>query len=315
MAYPHIPVMQQEVLQYLNCRPGGIYADGTLGGTGHARAILEKSAPDGILIGCDQDADAISNAKDALRLFQQRVYLFHGNFVQFPAFFSQLHIDRVDGILLDLGVSMHHIKQSGRGFSFQQDEPLDMRMNTESDITAEDIVNTETEEHLIRIFREYGEERWARPIARKIVSVRRRQRIRTSGLLADIVREAVPPKSLRNRQIHRIHPATRVFMALRIAVNHELECLRTFMDIAADLLNVNGRLCVLSYHSLEDRIVKHRIKQFEKGCRCPSDFPKCVCNKQATVRNLTRKPARPTPAETRVNPMARSARLRAFEKL
>lgn len=312
MAYPHIPVMLQEVLHYLNCRPGGVYADGTLGGTGHARAMLEKSAPDGILIGCDQDADAISNAKEALISFGRRVRLFHGNFIQFPVFFSQIHIDRVDGILLDLGVSMHHLKHSGRGFTFQHNEPLDMRMNTEADLTAEDLVNTETEEALIRIFREYGEERWARPIARKIVSVRHRQRIRTSGLLADIVCDAVPKKSLRNR---RIHPATRVFMALRIAVNQELERLKTFMDMAADLLNTNGRLCVLSYHSLEDRIVKHRIKRLEKGCRCPSDFPKCVCNQKATVRNLTRKPARPTPGEIQNNPMARSARLRAFERI
>jgi 16S rRNA (cytosine1402-N4)-methyltransferase len=312
MAYPHIPVMQREVLQYLNCRPGCIYADGTLGGTGHARAILEKSAPDGILIGCDQDADAISNARKALMVFGNRVRLFHGNFVQFPDFFSRVHIDRVDGILMDLGVSMHHLKYSGRGFSFRQDEPLDMRMNTESGITAEDIVNSETEDHLIRIFRECGEERWARPVARKIVSVRHRQRIRTSGQLAAIIGEAVPKKSFRNR---RLHPATRVFMALRIAVNQELESLKVFMDMAADLLNANGRLCVLSYHSLEDRIVKHRIKALEKGCRCPSDFPRCVCNQKATVRNLTRKPARPTSREVQVNPMARSARLRAFEKI
>jgi 16S rRNA (cytosine1402-N4)-methyltransferase len=312
MAYPHIPVMRQEVLHYLHCRPGGIYADGTLGGTGHARAILEKSAPDGILIGCDQDADAISNATEALAPFCRRVHLFHGNFVQLPIFFSQLHIDRVDGILLDLGMSMHHLKNSGRGFSFQKDEPLDMRMNTDTDTTAEDIVNTETEEGLIRIFREYGEQRWARPIARRIVSVRHRQRIRTSALLVDIVCNALPQKSLRNR---RIHPATRVFMALRIAVNHELEHLATFMDMAAGLLNADGRLCVLSYHSLEDRIVKHRIKRLEKGCRCPSDFPKCICNQKATVRNLTRKPVCPKSGEIQLNPMARSARLRAFEKI
>ncbi len=312
MPYPHIPVMPQEVLHYLNCRPGGVYADGTIGGTGHARIILENTAPDGILIGCDQDADAISNAKKALISFAQRVHLFHGNFVRFPVFFSQIHIDRVDGILLDLGVSMHHLKHSGRGFSFRQDEPLDMRMNTGADITAADIVNTETEEGLIRIFREYGEERWARTIARRIVTVRRRQQIRTSGLLADIVCAAIPKKSMQNR---RIHPATRVFMALRIAVNQELERLEAFMETAADLLNANGRLCVLSYQSLEDRIVKHGIKRLEMGCRCPPDFPKCVCNQTATVRNLTRKPVRPTSAEIQGNPMARSARLRAVEKL
>ncbi len=315
MPYPHIPVMIQEVLHYLNCRPGRIYADGTLGGAGHARAILERTAPDGILVGCDQDADAVSNAREALIMFQQRVHLFHGNFVQLPVFFSQMDIHGVDGILLDLGVSMHHLKHSGRGFSFQKDEPLDMRMNTETDVTAEDIINCETEESLRRIFREYGEERWARPIARKIVSVRRQKRIRTSGFLSDIVRAAIPQKALRNRRVHRIHPATRVFMALRIAVNKELERLQAFMNMAADLLHVNGRLCILSYHSLEDRIVKHQIKRLEKGCQCPSDAPKCVCNPKAVVRNLTRKPVGPTPAEIEANPMARSARLRAAERI
>ena len=312
MPYPHIPVMQQEVLDYLDCRPGGIYADGTIGGTGHARAILEKTAPNGMLIGCDQDADAIANAKEVLRPYRRRVRLFHGNFAQFPDFFSQANIDGVDGIVLDLGLSMHHLKGSGRGFSFKRDEPLDMRMNIKTDITAEDIINAETEDTLIRIFREYGEERWARPIARKILSVRQQQRIRTSGQLADIVLEDVPKKSLLKQ---RIHPATRVFMALRIAVNQELERLKQFMDMVPDLLNTGGRLCVLSYHSLEDRIVKQRIKQLEKGCQCPSDFPKCVCDQKSIVRNLTRKIVTPTPQEIRVNPMARSARLRAAEKI
>lgn len=214
-------------------------------------------------------------------------------------------------MLLDLGLSMHHLKHSGRGFSFQQDEPLDMRMNTGTEITAETIVNTEPEERLRRIFRDYGEERCARPIARQIVSVRRRQRIRTSGLLAEIVCAAVPRKSL---QYPRIHPATRVFMALRIAVNDELANLQAFMDTASDLLNVNGRLCVLSYHSLEDRIVKQGIRRLEKECRCPTGFP-CVCDRRAILRNLTRKPVRPTSEELRRNPMARSARLRAAERL
>jgi 16S rRNA (cytosine1402-N4)-methyltransferase len=312
MPYLHIPVMQQAVLDYLDCKPGGIYADGTLGGAGHARAILEKTAPDGMLIGCDQDADAVANAEEVLRPFQHRSRLFHGNFAQFPDFFLQSDLNGVDGIVLDLGLSMHHLKGSGRGFSFMGNEPLDMRMDIETDTTAESIINAETEDTLIRIFREYGEERWARPIARKILSARQQQRIRTSGQLADIVFSAVPKKSLRKR---RIHPATRVFMALRIAVNQELERLKQFMEMVADLLNTGGRLCVLSYHSLEDRIVKQRIKQLEKGCQCPSNFPKCVCDKKSIVRNLTRKVVTPTPEEIRVNPMARSARLRAAEKI
>jgi len=261
MPYLHIPAMVQEVIEYLDCRPGGIYADGTLGGTGHARAILENTAPDGMLIGCDQDIDAVENAKELLRPFGHRVRFYHGNFSQFPDYFSQTNIEGVDGIVLDLGLSMHHLKGSGRGFTFKGDEPLDMRMNIETETTAEDIINAEREDTLIRIFREYGEERWARPIARKILSVRQQKRIRTGGQLVDIVFAAVPDKSLRKG---RIHPATRVFMALRIAVNQELERLKEFMDRVPDLLNTGGRLCVLSYHSLEDRIVKQSIKQMEK---------------------------------------------------
>lgn len=311
MPYEHIPVMVQEVLQYLDCRPGKIYVDGTLGGGGHALAILEKILPGGRLIGFDQDRDAVTHARKSMKPYSHHIQLVHGNFVQLPDILASLNIAAVDGIFLDLGLSLHHLRHSGRGFSFQQEEPLDMRMDTGTKLTATYIVNRWPETELRKILTDYGEERWARQIARAIVSVRSRQPIETSRALAQVVTDAVPGRGSGPR---RIHPATRVFMALRIAVNRELERLESFMDTAADQLNSGGRLCVLSYHSLEDRIVKHRIRWLEKGCSCPPHFPACVCDKRATVQNLTRKVVKPTPVEIEKNPMARSARLRAMEK-
>ncbi|RJQ62681.1 MAG: 16S rRNA (cytosine(1402)-N(4))-methyltransferase RsmH [Desulfobacteraceae bacterium] len=312
MPYLHTPVMVNEVIQGLQCRPGKVYVDGTLGGAGHSRAILEKIQPGGVLIGCDQDADAVAHARQALKPFEPEVHLFHGNFIGIPDYLTKLGLHAVDGILLDLGLSLHHLKESGRGFSFLQEEPLDMRMDIEGSVTAEQIIRGETEEALEKIFRTYGEERRARSIARKIVWERKKEEIRTSKRLAEIVSDAVPRTKRKGK---RIHPATQVFMALRIAVNRELERLELFMERVPDLLNPDGRLCVLSYHSLEDRIVKQRIRRMEKGCRCPSDFPRCVCDSKAVLRNLTRKVIRPTEQEVRNNPMARSARLRVAERL
>ena len=311
MPYPHVPVMQQEVVDYLNCRPGKIYVDCTLGGSGHARAILENISPNGVLIGIDQDVDAIENAEEMLKPYALNIRLFHGNFIQLPEFLERLEIAAADGILLDLGISLHHLRQSGRGFSFKGDEPLDMRMNVQTKTTARDIVNLWPERELRKIFKEYGEERWGRQTAHKIIAVRRQKRITTTKELVEIVCGVVPKQAAAKG---RIHPATRVFMALRIAVNQELERLDQFMDMVADLLSPRGRFCALSYHSLEDRIVKHRIKRMEQECTCPPDFPRCVCEKKATVRNLTRKPKRPSKEEINNNPMARSARLRAMEK-
>lgn len=312
MPYRHIPVMQREVLQYLNCRSGKTYVDGTLGGAGHARSILEKIGPRGLLIAIDQDIEAIENAEESLKAFKTKIRLFRGNFAQLPDALSQFGIDGVDGILLDLGLSLHQIKASGRGFSFQLDEPLDMRMNIETKETAADIINHAPEQALKKIFKSYGEERWSGKIAKKIVAERSRKAIGTSKKLAEIVMAAIPRGAM---QRQRIHPATRVFMALRIAVNKELERLEAFMDVAFNLLNPAGRLIVISYHSLEDRIVKHRIRALEKGCQCPGDFPQCVCGRERQIKNLTRKPIRPTAIEIEDNPMARSARLRAAEKL
>jgi len=312
MSYKHIPAMQDETVGYLNCKPGKIYVDCTLGGSGHARAILKKIVPDGLLIGIDQDKDAIRNAKKVLESFATNIRLFHGNFIYLSEFLSQLNIAAVDGILLDLGVSLHQLESSGRGFSFKRDEPLDMRMDTGTGTTAEDLVNGLGEESLKKIFKKFGQERWSRQIARKIVAKRTQKAITSSKQLAQIVCDAIPRKA---SAFQRIHPATRVFMSLRIAVNKELEMLDLFMENAVDFLNPKGRLCVLSFHSLEDRIVKQRIKALEKGCTCPPDFPKCVCNKKKGVHALTRKARRPTEEEISINPRARSTRLRAVEKL
>ncbi len=312
MPYKHISVMKNEAIYYLNCKPGKIYVDCTLGGSGHSKVICEKIIPDGILIGIDQDKDAIKNAKKVLQPYCSKLHLFHDSFINLPAILSELNIPAVDGILLDLGLSLHQLESSGRGFSFKKDEPLDMRMNMESSVKAEDLINKMDEKGLKKIFREYGEERRARQIAQKIVRARKLKPITSSKQLSLIVCDAVGKKALFTQ---KIHPATRVFMALRIAVNSELEILDSFMEKVADFLQPGGRLCVISFHSLEDRIAKHRIKALERECVCPPDFPKCICSEKKVVHILTRKVVRPTKEEVEANPMARSAKLRACEKI
>lgn len=311
MSYHHVSVMPNEAIDYLNCRPGRIYVDCTLGGSGHAERILKKTSPHGILIGIDQDMDAIENAEIQLSPYRNRVRFEHGNFADLHTILLRHNIPAVDGILLDLGLSFHQIEKSGRGFSFRKDEPLDMRMDTRLETTAEDLVNRSSEKELAQIFREYGEERRAGQIARRIVDFRKKKPIRSSLQLAELIRLTVPAK-LRWRQ--RIHPATRVFMALRIAVNQELEKLSGFMERAMDLLNPAGRLCVISFHSLEDRIVKQRMREWEKGCTCPPGFPVCTCGKRKQARLISRKAIKPSEAECSANPMARSARMRVAEK-
>lgn len=313
MGYDHIPVMVKEVIDYLNVRPGKNYVDCTLGGAGHSKAILDKIMPDGFLVGIDQDNDAIENAKRILSNYEPQVAIFHDNFVNIKFVLSQLNIHKVDGILADLGVSFHQLAQSGRGFTFQKDEPLDMRMDKKSVLTAGDIINNADEKKLADIFFQYGEERWSKQIAASIVKARRVKAIQTSFELVRIISDSIPKKFISKPQ--RIHPATRVFMALRIAVNQELDRLKLFLDTAVDILNPGGRLCILCFHSLEDRIVKHWMKTMEKGCICPPIFPKCVCMSERKVRFLTKKPVRPTEQEIKINPMARSTRLRAAERI
>jgi 16S rRNA (cytosine1402-N4)-methyltransferase len=303
--------MLSEVVDYLNCQPGKMYLDGTIGGTGHTSAILDKIHPGGCLIGIDQDLDAIENAKTVLHRSKSATHLFHGNFSQFPEFLTQLNILAVDGMLLDLGVSFHQLESSGRGFSFKREEPLDMRMDTRSGTRAEALVNSLDEKKLAHLFKTYGEERWAKQIARRIGIARQKAAICSSLQLASIVSEAVPRAKWKPGR----HPATRVFMALRIAVNHELERLTQFMEIFAAYLKPGGRICILTFHSLEDRIVKHGFKALEKACTCPPDFPICVCQKKSQIRILAKRGLRPTPEEIAANPMARSTTLRVAEKI
>lgn len=308
----HISVMTPEVIELLNCKPGKIYVDCTLGGSGHARAICERIIPGGLLIGIDQDIDAVNNATKVLKQFESNICLYHENYINLPIILSQRNLKGVDGILIDLGLSLHQLKSSGRGFSFGKDEPLDMRMDIRSTQTAYDFINRMDAKNLCSIFREFGEERCAWQITRRIIEARKACPIKSSKQLADIVCAAVPVKMSYKK---KIHPATRVFMALRIAVNKEIERIEAFMENVADLLNPKGRLCVISFHSLEDRVVKHSIKTMEKECTCPPKFPKCVCGKKKVMRSLTRKVLRPGDEEVAHNPMARSARLRAAEKI
>lgn len=311
MQFVHIPVMVKEVIDYLDCSSGKTYVDGTFGAGGHAQALLQAMGPDGFLIGIDRDPVAITRAQEFFRQSTLNIDIFHDNFVHLPKILSRLGITGVDGILLDLGLSLHQLKQSGRGFSFLGDEPLDMRMNPSEGEPAEVLVNGLPEEALASLIRQYGEERWAGRIAKSIVLERKRRPVKSSLHLAQIVRTAIPAKY----RPRRIHPATRTFQAFRIAVNHELDSLQAFLEEAIDLLNPGGRLCILSYHSLEDRIVKERFKRFERGCDCPPHFPMCVCGKRPRARILTKRPVCPDSAEVRANAMARSAKLRALERL
>ena len=312
MRYGHTPVMLKETVDSLNCAKGMLIADCTVGGAGHSRLIAERILPGGLLIGIDRDPAALQAARERLRDWApEEVCLVHDNFSNFPHILNQLGIAAVDGVLLDLGVSLYQFQGSGRGFSFARDEPLDMRMDVRQDLTAGAIVNNSSETGLAGIFREFGEERYAVKIARALVRAREREEIVTSGQLARIVEEAYPAKS---RRLMKIHPATRVFMALRIAVNDELENLKKFLAGVADCLKVGARLCVLSFHSLEDRIVKQQMKLWARTCVCPPDLPVCRCDKKQEFRIITRKAMVPSAAEIMENPMARSTRLRVAER-
>jgi len=309
--FKHVSVMAGEVMQYLQPHSGGVYLDGTLGGAGHARLILEASSPDGVLIGMDRDAEALAAAQRELASFGERVVLRQGNFSDMCMQLDQLEIAAVDGILLDLGVSSHQIDSPERGFSFREDGPLDMRMNPKEGVSAATVVAEAEAGELKRIFRDYGEERWAGKIARAIVTDREKTPFVTTLQLPDLVSRVVPA----GRGPQRIHPATRVFQALRIHVNGELDSLRTALDTVWLRLKTGGRLVVISFHSLEDRMVKQAFRALAPGCVCPPRLAVCACGEQPSVRVLTRKAVRATESETENNPRARSAVLRAMEKL
>ncbi|MBU2026983.1 MAG: 16S rRNA (cytosine(1402)-N(4))-methyltransferase RsmH [Proteobacteria bacterium] len=307
----HKPVMVGEVVASLRCRAGTIYVDGTVGGGGHAEAILENTAPDGLLIGIDADGDAIREAGIRLASFGDRKILVKGNFADMETILAGMNIGKVDGILLDLGVSSHQLDTADRGFSFTLDAPLDMRMDRSLGISACDLIHTLSADELERIIREYGEERMAGRIARAIAESRNLSPLRTTADLAGAVVRALPGR----RGPARIHPATRTFQALRIAVNDELANLYRATAFGVERLKEGGRFSVISFHSLEDRIVKNAFRAGEKGCLCPPDLPVCACGRKPTLKVLTRKPVVPGEEEIRENPRARSAKLRTAERI
>lgn len=308
--FHHISVLLQECLDGLNIKPNGIYVDGTLGGAGHSSRIAERLTT-GRLIGIDRDPVALQAAGERLKPYGDRVTLVHSNFSEMAQVLKDLNITGVDGILLDLGVSSPQLDDGQRGFSYMLDAPLDMRMNSGDSLSADTVVNTWSQEELKRILYTYGEERYAPQIAAAICRRREEKPIRTTLELVDIIRGAMPPAALREKQ----HPAKRSFQAIRIAVNDELGAVEKIMEDAVELLNPSGRLAVITFHSLEDRIVKTGMNDAAKGCTCPPNFPICVCGKKPKVKLISRKPITATEKELEENPRSRSAKLRVCEKL
>ena len=304
----HVSVLLSECIKALNIRPDGIYVDGTLGLGGHSSEIAKRLTT-GLLIGIDRDETAIERAGSRLQTYGERVRLVHGNFSDVASILDRLGVEAVDGMLFDLGVSSPQLDEAHRGFSYMQDAPLDMRMDGSASLTAHDVVNTWPEDRLRRILYDYGEERYAPRIAAAIVRARQLKEIETTLELVEIIRSAMPAAALREKQ----HPAKRSFQAIRIAVNDELGAVQTMMDTAPDRLRSGGRLAVISFHSLEDRIVKNGIRRREDGCTCPRDFPVCTCGFVQTLKSVSRKPILPSPEEQAANPRARSAKLRVAE--
>ena len=308
--FHHVSVLLRECIEGLNIKPDGIYVDGTLGGAGHSSEIV-KRLEQGRHIGIDRDPIALKAAGERLAPYADKVTLVHSNFCEIKQVLDDLNIEGVDGILLDLGVSSPQLDDGARGFSYMADAPLDMRMNNEDPLTAHDVVNTWPYEELKRILYDYGEERYAPQIASAICRKRESKPIESTLELVDVIRSAMPPAALREKQ----HPAKRSFQAIRIAVNDELGSVEKVMRDAIPKLNKGGRLAVITFHSLEDRIVKNAMVAASKGCTCPPSFPVCVCGKKPQVKLITRKPIVSTDEELEVNPRARSAKLRICEKL
>lgn len=306
----HKSVLLDECIEYLNIKPDGVYVDGTLGLGGHSEAILQHLTT-GRLFGIDRDENAIAYATERLKPFGERFTPYKANFAEIGSVLDALGIDKVDGMMFDLGVSSPQLDDARRGFSYMQDAPLDMRMDGSSPLTASEIVNTWPEGELKRILSVYGEERYSGRIAAAICAQRERQPIETTAQLAQIIRQAMPAAALREKQ----HPAKRSFQAIRIAVNDELGSLEQMLQQAENRLAPGGRLLVISFHSLEDRMVKEAIRSREDGCTCPKEFPVCVCGFVPTLRSVTRKPVMPTEQEVEENPRARSARLRIAERI
>jgi S-adenosyl-methyltransferase MraW len=309
MEFKHVSVLLNECIEALNIKEDGIYVDCTLGGGGHSYEIAKRLSNNGRLIGIDQDTSALSAAKEKLKEFNNVTYV-HNNFYNIDSILKELNIDKVDGILMDLGVSSYQLDEADRGFSYMKDAPLDMRMNRESDLSAYDVVNTYSEEQLFKIIKEYGEDNFAKRIAKFIVDRRGDEGVKTTGELVDIVRAAIPARFQKDG-----HPAKRTFQAIRIEVNQELEILNKAVEDSVNNLNPSGRIAIITFHSLEDRKIKVKFKELEKPCTCPPDFPICICEKEPTIKIISRKPIEPSKEETENNSRSRSAKLRVAEKI
>ena len=311
MEFKHKSVLFQESIDNLDIKPDGIYVDGTLGGGGHSAGILERLGPDGMLIGIDRDIDAINAASKRLEKYPCKKVFVQDNYSNIKKILNQLKVDEIDGALLDLGVSSFQLDNQERGFSYMNDAPLDMRMNQHDDFSAFNVVNEYSQGELARIIKDYGEERWATRIASFIVKAREEKPIETTGQLVDVIKSAIPASARRNGP----HPAKRTFQAIRIEVNDELGQLEKAVSEFCDVLKEDGRLCIITFHSLEDRIVKDIFNKRSNPCTCPKEFPVCVCGKVADIKKVSGKPIIPLDEELEVNPRARSAKLRVARKI
>ena len=310
MEFKHKPIMLEETIASLDIKPDGIYVDGTLGGAGHSSEIVRRLTQGGRLIGIDQDGDAIEAASRRLEPYKNQVTIVRSNYAQMKQRLEALSVYGVDGILLDLGVSSYQLDNSDRGFTYREDVPLDMRMDQRQTRTARDIVNQYSEMELYRIIRDYGEEKFAKNIAKHIVKFREDQEIETTGQLTEIIKAAIPKKV----RMTGGHPAKKTFQAIRIELNQELDVLKDSLETMIDLLNDGGRLCVITFHSLEDRIVKNIFRTCQSPCICPPEFPVCVCGRVSKGQVVTRKPIVPGEEEQLENPRSKSAKLRVFER-
>lgn len=310
MEFKHVSVLLDECLEGLNIKSDGIYVDCTLGGAGHSSEILKRLSKDGLLIGIDQDKDALKAAKEKLSSYVNVRYV-HNNFYNIDSILDELGIEKVDGILMDLGVSSYQLDEAERGFSYMKDAPLDMRMNKDNEFSAYNIVNEYSEEELFRIIKDYGEERFSKRIAQFIVDRRKNHPIETTLELVDVIKAAIPAKARREGP----HPAKRTFQAIRIEVNKELEILNKAIEDGIKRLNSKGRMAIITFHSLEDRIVKLKFKELSDPCTCPKEFPICVCGKKPEIKLITRKVIEPSKDELEDNPRSRSAKLRIAERI
>jgi len=306
-----VSVLLEECIENLKIKEDGIYVDGTLGGAGHSSEITKHLGENGLLIGIDQDENAIKAASEKLSPMMDRVKLVRDNFSNLSHVLEELEIEQFDGLLLDLGVSSHQLDEAERGFSYMNDAPLDMRMDNRNPLTARDVVNSYSQKDLEDIIKSYGEDNWAKRIAQFIVEFRKEEEIVTTHQLVDIIKKAVP----KGARIDGPHPAKRTFQAIRIEVNGELDIIKNTIEAAVQKLNIGGRVCIITFHSLEDRIVKNVFKSLNNPCTCPIEFPMCQCNKKPMVKIITRKPILPTDEELEVNPRSRSAKLRVIEKI